>query len=136
LVGLGDLRDRIANWVDDATLAERTRQDRLYRDSVASSPGISLSVASTSRSDSPRSHADTTKASRAAARVKPRLNNAEQKRSLVPLGFGLESSIWPVVVFAAPEPALPDLASLVQDPGDRSRGSVHGYLVTGGVHYI
>jgi len=54
-----------------------------------------------SRSDSPRSHADTTKAARAAARLKPRLNNAEQKRSSVSLSFGMESSIWPVVVFTA-----------------------------------
>jgi hypothetical protein len=29
------------------------------------------------------------------------LNNAEQKRSSVSLSFGMESSIWPVVVFTA-----------------------------------
>ena len=60
-------RSRCANVANSSLIRWQIRLT-VERDSVASSPSTSLSAASTSRSDSPRSHADTTKASRAAAR--------------------------------------------------------------------
>jgi hypothetical protein len=54
-----------------------------------------------SRSDSPRTHAETTRASRACVRVTPVPNSWEQNFSSVPRSLGRLSSTGPIVVFTA-----------------------------------
>jgi len=91
-------------------------------DSAASSPSASFSAASTSRSDSPRTQAEMTRASSAFVRVTPRPNSCEQNFSSVSRSFGRLSSIGPIVVFTATGGCQP-----LRDPAGAS-SSLRSYL--------
>jgi hypothetical protein len=78
-------------------ISSHTR-DTVDFDTAAASPSASTKVASTSRTDSPRTNPAITRASSAFVLVTPFPNSWEAKRSVVPRTFGRCSVTGPAVV--------------------------------------
>ncbi len=79
-------------------IAAQTRETVLL-ESAACAPSASASVASTSRTDSPRTNPAITSASRAWLRVTPAPNSRDANASVVPRTRGRCTLTAPVVVF-------------------------------------
>jgi len=79
-------------------ISSHTR-DTVDFDTAAASPSASVNVASTSRTDSPRTNPAITNASSALVLVTPLPNSCEANRSVVPRTFGRASVTGPAVVF-------------------------------------
>lgn len=74
-------------------------RDTVDFDTAAASPSASTRVASTSRTDNPRTNPAITNASNALVLVTPLPNSWEANRSVVPRIFGRASVTGPAVVF-------------------------------------
>ncbi len=79
-------------------IASHTR-DTVDFDSAASAPSASASVASTSRTDRPRTNPAITSDSSAFVLVTPAPNSREANVSVVPRSFGRSTATGPAVVF-------------------------------------